>query len=84
MATRRGKEEPTANGHGKPKIKFRYLDSERLVDFSVENFTGESVTEGLHSIANALAGRTLQAIPGRTPKTLVTAHNSEYIMLLDG
>jgi hypothetical protein len=59
MATRRGKEEPTGNGNNKGKIKFRYMDSERLVDFSVENMSGGSVTEGLHSIANALAGRTL-------------------------
>ena len=71
MVTRRGKEEPTTNGHGKPKIKFRYMDSERLVDFSVENMpAGESVNDGLHHIANALAGRNLPAAPVRTPKTL--------------
>jgi hypothetical protein len=66
MAPRRGKEEPSTNGHGKGKIKFRYMDSERLVDFSVENMAGDSVTDGLHSIANALAGRTLP--PVRKPK----------------
>ena len=59
MVTRRGREEPRSNGDNKGKIKFRYMDSERVVDFSVENMAGESVTEGLHSIANALAGRTL-------------------------
>lgn len=67
MVTRRGKEE-TTNGNNKGKIKFRYMDSERVVDFSVENMTGESVTDGLHSIANALAGRTLprSGVPKRT------------------
>jgi hypothetical protein len=59
MVTRRGKEEFSGNGNNKGRIKFRYMDSERVVDFSVENMAGESVTEGLHSIANALAGRTL-------------------------
>jgi hypothetical protein len=59
MAIRRTKEEPGSNGSNKGKIKFRYMDSERVVDFSVENMAGDSVTEGLHSIANALAGRTL-------------------------
>jgi hypothetical protein len=60
MVTRRGKEDQSSNGNSKGKIKFRYMDSERVVDFSVENMTGDSVTDGLHSIANALAGRTLQ------------------------
>lgn len=60
MVARRGKEESGTNGSSKGKIKFRYMDSERVVDFSVENMTGDSVTDGLHSIANALAGRTLR------------------------
>jgi hypothetical protein len=46
-----GKEESNINGNGKGK--FRYMDSERLVDFSVENMAGDSVTDGLHSIAKA-------------------------------
>ena len=44
MVNRRGKEEPGTNGSNKGKIKFRYMDSERVVDFSVENMTGDSVT----------------------------------------
>jgi hypothetical protein len=68
MVTRRGKEEPGTNGSNKGKIKFRYMDSERVVDFSVENMAGESVTDGLHSIANALAGRTLLRKPAPDPK----------------
>jgi hypothetical protein len=72
MVTRRGKEAST-NGHGKPKIKFRYMDSERVVDFSVENIAGESVTEGLHSIANALAGRTLPRAAEQHPKRTLAA-----------
>src|SRR5690242_17855009 len=68
MVTRRGKEEPSTNGNGKGKIKFRYMDSERVVDFSVENMSGESVTDGLHSIANALAGRTLPRTGPPNPK----------------
>ena len=66
MAARR-KDEPQSNGNGKGKIKFRYMDSERVVDFSVENMAGDSVTDGLHSIANALAGRTLPRGGAPTP-----------------
>jgi hypothetical protein len=44
------------------------MDSERVVDFSVENIAGDSVTDGLHSIANALAGRSLQSPARRAPK----------------
>jgi hypothetical protein len=68
MVTRRGKEEPATNGSSKGKIKFRYMDSERVVDFSVENMAGDSVTDGLHSIANALAGRTLPRKTAPDPK----------------
>jgi hypothetical protein len=67
MVTRRGKEDQSSNGNSKGKIKFRYMDSERVVGFSVENIAGDDVTDGLHSIANALAGRTLPR-PGQTPK----------------
>lgn len=66
MPNRRGKEEPGSNGDGKGKIKFRYLDSERALDFSVENVGGDTVAESLRSIANALAGRTIA--PLRNPK----------------
>jgi hypothetical protein len=58
MANRR-KEEAQTNGHGKGKIKFRYTDSERTLDFSVEDLASDSVTEGLRSIANVLAGRVI-------------------------
>jgi hypothetical protein len=68
MVTRRGKEDQSSNGNSKGKIKFRYMDSERVVDFSVENMSGDSVTDGLHSIANALAGRNLRA--AGTPKRI--------------
>jgi hypothetical protein len=68
MVTRRGKEDQSSNGNSKGKIKFRYMDTERLVDFSVENIAGESVTDGLHSIANALAGRSLRAAGTPNPK----------------
>ena len=64
MATRR-KEEPNTNGSGKGKIKFRYTDSERPLDSNMENVASDAVTEGLRSIANALAGRTLPVEPGR-------------------
>jgi hypothetical protein len=53
------KQEPQTNGTGKGRIKFRYTDQDRTLDFSMENVEGESVTEGLRSLANALAGRTI-------------------------
>jgi hypothetical protein len=65
MAIRR-KEETESNGKG--KIKFRYTDSERTVDFTVENIAGTSVTEGLRSLANVLAGRTIVGEGRRPPK----------------
>src|SRR4051812_32870729 len=65
MAPRR-KDESHTNGNGKGKIKFRYMDTERLVDFSVDNIAGD-VSDGLHSIANALAGRVLQPQSRRKP-----------------
>jgi len=60
MAKIRRDEEP--NGK-KGSIRFRYMDSERVCDFSLDNVTGESVTDGLRSIANALAGRNISASP---------------------
>jgi len=65
MAIRR-KEETESNGKG--KIKFRYTDSERTVDFTVENIAGTSVTEGIRSLANVLAGRTIVGEGRRPPK----------------
>jgi hypothetical protein len=53
------KEESQTNGTGKGRIKFRYTDPDRTLDFSMENVAGESVTEGLRSLANALAGQTI-------------------------
>ena len=47
MANRRKKEESQINGDGKGRIRFRYMDSERACDFSVDNVPSESVTEGL-------------------------------------
>jgi hypothetical protein len=56
----KGRQSEESNGK-KGSIRFRYMDSERVCDFSVENVTGESVTDGLRSIANALAGRNIAA-----------------------
>ncbi len=77
MVIRRGKEEPSSNGHNKGKIKFRYMDSERVLDFSVENMAGDSVTEGLHSLANALAGRTLPRGGTPNPKRTLGASGAQ-------
>lgn len=65
MAKNRKDEESNAR---KGSIRFRYMDSERVCDFSVDNVTGESVTDGLRSIANALAGRNIAVNP--PPKLL--------------
>jgi hypothetical protein len=67
MATRR-KDESEISSTGKGKIKFRYTDSERTLDFTMENVPGDSVTEGLRSLANALAGRTIVGEGRRLPK----------------
>jgi hypothetical protein len=76
MAIRR-KEESQSNGQGKGRIRFRYMDSERAVDFSVENVGTESVAEGLRSIANALAGRTIAVEPvRRLPKNASTGSST--------
>ncbi len=79
MVTRR-KDEPSANGAG--KIKFRYTDSERTLDFSMENVVSDSVTEGLRSIANALAGHRIAVKPGRAlpPKSSSPAEHEEAII----
>ena len=67
------KDDINVDGHSKGKIKFRYMDSERTLDFSVENMPGHSVTEGLKSIANALAGRTIAPSAGKTSKGALAA-----------
>jgi hypothetical protein len=67
MAIKGRKDGLESNGKGKGGIRFRYMDSERLVDFSVDN-DDASVTDGLRLIANALAGRNISVAP--TPKLL--------------
>ena len=66
MVTRR-KEHEVTNSSGKGKLKFRYWDSERALDFSVENITGD-INDGLRSIANAVAGRTIVGAGRAKPK----------------
>jgi hypothetical protein len=56
MAPKNKQDEPAS---GKGRIKFRYTDPDRTMEFTMENVAGDSVKEGLRSIANALAGRTL-------------------------
>jgi hypothetical protein len=52
------KDEQKLNGNG--RVKFRYADSERFFDLDVDNIKNETgVVDGLKSIANALAGRSL-------------------------
>ena len=55
MATRRKEPANVTSANG--RIRFRYTDTERTLDFTMENVTGDSVTEGLRSLANALAGQ---------------------------
>lgn len=64
----KGRKDEDSNGK-KGSIRFRYMDSERACDFTVDNVTSEGVTEGLRSIASALAGRNIAALPApRLPK----------------
>jgi len=69
MAPKGRKDESQSNGKSKGGIRFRYMDSERLVDFSVDN-DDANVTDGLRLIANALAGRNIAVAP---PKLLKKA-----------
>jgi hypothetical protein len=56
MAPKGRKEEPAA---GKGRIKFRYTDPDRTMEFTIENVAGDGVKEALHSLGNAIAGRAL-------------------------
>src|SRR6266851_11335 len=67
MANKGRKDDSQSNGKGKGGIRFRYMDSERLVEFNVDN-DDASVTDGLRAIANALAGRNITVAP--PPKLL--------------
>jgi len=87
MANRR-KEEPKNNEAEKGRIKFRYTDSERTLDFTMENVAGDSVTEGLRSIANALAGRVItdgrrQGMAKPKPLLAPSAIDEEHIGTLE-
>jgi hypothetical protein len=58
------KDEQKANGTG--RVKFRYADQERYFDLDVDGIKHEGgVVDGLKSIANALAGRTIASAAGR-------------------
>lgn len=62
MAPKGRKDDSQSNGKRKSGIRFRYMDSERLVEFNVDN-DDPSVTDGLRLIANALAGRNISVAP---------------------
>jgi hypothetical protein len=67
------KEQEKTDGTG--RVKFRYADGERYFDLDVEAIKHEGgIVEGLKSIANALAGRTIAATANRVlpPKPPVT------------
>jgi hypothetical protein len=53
-----------SNGHGSGRVKFRYADADRYVDFDMEN-VNSAVADGIKSLANALSGRHVSA-PVRT------------------
>lgn len=58
------KEEDKTRGSG--RVKFRYADHERYFDLDVDGIKHEDgVVDGLKSIANALAGRTIVSAAGR-------------------
>jgi hypothetical protein len=45
-----------SNGHGSGRVKFRYADADRYIDFDMDN-ANTQVAEGIKSLANALSGR---------------------------
>ena len=59
---KKDQEKPSGIG----RVKFRYADRERYFDLDVDGIKHESgVVDGLKSIANALAGRTIASTGGR-------------------
>jgi hypothetical protein len=56
MAPKVRKEEPAG---GKGRIKFRYTDPDRTMEFTIENVGGEGVKEALQTLGSAIAGRNL-------------------------
>ena len=54
MANRHKEEQHTVTAKG--TIRFRYMDSERACDFSVENVASESLTEGLRVYSQRTRG----------------------------
>jgi hypothetical protein len=78
MVNKGRKEGTESNGKSKGGIRFRYMDSERLCDFSVDN-DDPNVTDGLRLIANALAGRNISVAPA--PKRLKNAGNGSTEVL---
>jgi hypothetical protein len=50
------------NGHGSGRVKFRHADAERYVDLDMDNANAD-VADGIKSLANALSGRTIVAVP---------------------
>jgi hypothetical protein len=78
MAKQGRKDALESNGKSKGGIRFRYMDSERLCDFSVDN-DDPNVTDGLRLIANALAGRNISVAPA--PKRLKNAGNGSTEVL---
>jgi hypothetical protein len=57
MAPKVKKEEVSTS---KGRIKFRYTDPDRTMEFTIENMAGEGVREALHSLGSAIAGRALE------------------------
>src|SRR5690242_12027330 len=56
MAPKGRKEDPSG---GKGRIKFRYTDPERTMEFTIENVAGDGVKEALQTLGSAIAGRNL-------------------------
>lgn len=82
MANKNRKDDAQSNGKGKGGIRFRYMDSERLVEFNVDN-DDASVNDGLRAIANALAGRTIAVAPAPKMLRKTTGGSSEVLQEKD-